>query len=126
MVGSFAWFRFSLIALALVFIACGSDKKETPVPESASSLESIAAAPQLTVSVHQGAVNHQTAGASDWTRAVEGMVLEVHDHVKTLAFSTAVVHFADGSRVKLHPNTELAVDVFTLRNGGPPDGHRIS
>ncbi|SVD96371.1 uncharacterized protein METZ01_LOCUS449225, partial [marine metagenome] len=37
-----------------------------------------------------------------------------------------VVHFADGSRVKLHPNTELAVDVFTLRNGGPPDSHRIS
>ena len=40
--------------------------------------------------------------------------------------STAVVHFADGSRVKLHPNTEIAVDVFTLKNGGPPDGNRIS
>ena len=130
MVGRFAWFRFSLIALALVFIACGSEKKETPAPESAitttSSLESIAAAPQLTVSVHQGAVDHQKAGAGDWTRGVEGMTLEVQDHVKTLAFSTAVIHFADGSRVKLHPNTELAVDVFTLKNGGPPNGHRIS
>ena len=108
MVGRFSWFRFSLIALALVFIACGSEKKETPVLEPAitttSSLESIAAAPQLTVSVHQGAVDHQTAGIGDWTRGVEGMALEVQDHVKPVAVSTAVVHFADGRRVKLHPN----------------------
>ena len=92
----------------------------------ASSPESIAASPNLTVAVHQGAVEHRKAGTTDWTRAGEGMALEVQDHVKTLAFSTAVVHFADGSRVKLHPNTEIAVDVFTLKIGGPPDGNRIS
>ena len=128
--GGFTWFRFSVIALSLLFIACGSEKKETPAPEpaitTASSLESITDQPQLTLSVHQGAVDHQTAGSGDWARAVEGMTLEVQDHVKTLAFSTAVIHFADGSRVKLHPNTELAVDIFTLKNGGPPNGHRIS
>ena len=127
MVSRLVWLRFSVIVLSLAFVACGSDKKETPpVSAIASSPESIAAPPQLTVAVHQGAVEHREAGTTDWTRAVEGMALEVQDHVKTLAFSTAVVHFADGSRVKLHPNTEIAVDVFTLKNGGPPDGNRIS
>jgi len=134
LVGRFSWFRFSVIALSLLFIACGSEKKETSAPDpattqsatTASSLESITDQPQLTLSVHQGAVDHQTAGSGDWARVVEGMTLEVQDHVKTLSFSTAVIHFADGSRVKLHPNTELAVDIFTLKNGGPPNGHRIS
>ena len=129
-----AWFHFSVIILSLAFIACGSEEKATPAPEPAitqsattdSLPASITAPPQLILSVHQGAVDHQTAGIGDWTRGVEGMTLEVQDHVKTLAFSTAVIHFADGSRVKLHPNTELAVDVFTLKDGGPPDGHRIS
>ncbi len=39
--------------------------------------------------------------------------------------STAVIQFAEGSRVQLEPNTELVVEVFELLNGGPPTGQRV-
>ncbi|MDA1095877.1 MAG: FecR domain-containing protein, partial [Chloroflexi bacterium] len=84
------------------------------------------ASPLLTLAILEGSSEYRPVGTSSWIRAVQGTVLGPGDDVRTLRASSSVVRFADGSRVKLDPSTQLTVEVFELLAGGPPDGQRVA
>ncbi|MCH8086697.1 MAG: FecR domain-containing protein, partial [Chloroflexi bacterium] len=78
-----------------------------------------------TLSILEGKAEFRPEGSAVWLTATDGMPVTVDSHVRTLNVSTAVIQFAEGSRVQLEPNTELVVEVFKLLSGGPPTGQRV-
>ena len=84
----------------------------TPMPEPEQSL--------LSIQLLEGKAEVSSSGGSSWSEVTDGMILLAGDQVRTLAVSEAVVHFGDGSKVKLDPNTALVVETFELIDGGPP------
>jgi hypothetical protein len=72
----------------------------------------------------EGKAQYRLDPTSDWFDAIDAQPIEERWSVRTLAVSRAVLHFPDGSRVHLRPNTEVIVESFRYVEGGPPIGER--
>ena len=57
-----------------------------------------------------------------WIDAVDAQPIEQGWGVKTLAVSTAILNFEDGSMVLLEPTTEVEISLYQLINGGVSEG----
>ncbi|MBI4306315.1 MAG: FecR domain-containing protein, partial [Chloroflexi bacterium] len=80
--------------------------------------------PNLVLEVLEGKVQYRTTADGEWQTAFDGQPVQQGWYVRTLAVSTAVLHFSDGSKVRLSPNTEVTAELYELIDGGPPKGER--
>ena len=97
-----------------------------PTSTPTSTLEIPLAEPQITLAFLTGKSEYRSAEGDEWSTATNGMTLVPGDYIRTLTVSTSVLHFVDGSKVKLQASTEVNVEVFEIINGGPPEGQRIA
>ena len=130
---------FSVLA-AVVFVmgACETVQPQsvaTPPTEntarSADSAPTIGAfvpdeieAPRVALEIYEGRVEYRTGPSADWLVGFNAQPLEQGWSIRTFNYSTAVIHFSDGSRVWLDEATEIALERFIISDGGPPTGQR--
>ena len=78
--------------------------------------------PPLTLAILEGAAEFKVSQDSEWVSGFDAQPIEQGWSVRTLNVSSAVLNYPDGSMVLLEPNTEVAIELFQIINGGPEDG----
>jgi len=90
-------------------------------PTRVATSTPIAAAPsnprEATLNAARGLVEVQ-AGDGTWATASGGAVVEARQRVRTGALSSVTLAFYDGSRARLGPNSEIAVDTLDAQRSG--------
>lgn len=94
-----------VLVLSLLFssISCGEQGT------NGSAINSKAPSQPTTISAVSGEVFVLKAGATNWSKASSGMVLDGGDHIKTGDGSNATITFFEGSIIELAANTEISV-----------------
>ena len=92
----------------------------TPVVEASLPIDNSPA----TLELLEGKAEFRTGADALWQPAYDAQPVLQGWEVRTLAVSRAVLQFADESKVLLDPNTHIAVDLFEMVQGGPPEGER--
>ena len=98
------------------------EKKETPNLSGELSVEVTVEVAPLTLSILEGKAQFNMRDGQGWIDAVDAQPVEQGWGVKTLAVSTAILNFEDGSMVLLEPTTEVEISLYQLINGGVSQG----
>ncbi|MBI4305270.1 MAG: FecR domain-containing protein, partial [Chloroflexi bacterium] len=91
-----------------------------PTPTPVFTVET----PSMTLEMLEGKAQYRVSDTATWQDAFSGQPVKQGWFVRTVAVSSAVLHFSDGSKVRISPNTQLAVELYQVIDGGPPKGER--
>ena len=98
------------------------EKKEIPNLTGELTVEVTVEVAPLTLSILEGKAQFNMRDGQGWIDAVDAQPVEQGWGVKTLAVSTAILNFEDGSMVLLEPTTEVEISLYQLINGGVSEG----
>ena len=98
------------------------ETKDIPNLTGELSVEVTVEVAPLTLSILEGKAQFNMRDGQGWIDAVDAQPIEQGWGVKTLAVSTAILNFEDGSMVLLEPTTEVEISLYQLINGGVSEG----